>query len=288
MRQCVLLLSSYLYNSCLRTTGWVFRETVCHHWHSFLTAEQMVTKKDCFPMLLVSCWWGHLSNMKSLLGCDLVNVVDCKTQNKPFFYVFWFFTSFISSLFIALSLFTIYVALFVSPGFCPSAAVHHRSKLLLCPRHPCKSCHSKRSTNTRHTQDWYVSAHPPGATQPENVICFIYFVLFIYFLATAGTSGFNSPANTSRMSLNSSVQLPTTFPSIQLLGLEMLLHYFLGPEVVTTAAKHKVMLTLGESHHYKFLLVVHNVVVHTLALCCSDVTPVASVCILCSSVFLYK
>uniref|UniRef100_A0A671Z0L6 Replication timing regulatory factor 1 n=1 Tax=Sparus aurata TaxID=8175 RepID=A0A671Z0L6_SPAAU len=55
------------------------------------------------------------------------------------------------------------------------------------------------------------------------------------------------PANTSRMSLNSSVQMPTTFPSIQLLGLEMLLHYFLGPEVITTAAKNKLILSLGET-----------------------------------------
>uniref|UniRef100_A0A8C2XBS0 Replication timing regulatory factor 1 n=1 Tax=Cyclopterus lumpus TaxID=8103 RepID=A0A8C2XBS0_CYCLU len=60
------------------------------------------------------------------------------------------------------------------------------------------------------------------------------------------SAGFNSPANTSRMSLNSSVQIPSAFPSIQLLGLEMLLHYFLGPEVVATAAKKKLLLSLGE------------------------------------------
>uniref|UniRef100_A0A671Z0M2 Replication timing regulatory factor 1 n=1 Tax=Sparus aurata TaxID=8175 RepID=A0A671Z0M2_SPAAU len=56
-------------------------------------------------------------------------------------------------------------------------------------------------------------------------------------------------ANTSRMSLNSSVQMPTTFPSIQLLGLEMLLHYFLGPEVITTAAKNKLILSLEPLNH---------------------------------------
>uniref|UniRef100_A0A8D0AB96 Replication timing regulatory factor 1 n=1 Tax=Sander lucioperca TaxID=283035 RepID=A0A8D0AB96_SANLU len=55
------------------------------------------------------------------------------------------------------------------------------------------------------------------------------------------------PANTSRMSLNSSVQIPSTFPSIQLLGLEMLLHYFLGPEVLATAAKKKLTLSLGKN-----------------------------------------
>lgn len=48
------------------------------------------------------------------------------------------------------------------------------------------------------------------------------------------------------MSLNSSVQMATTFPSIQLLGLEMLLHYFLGPEVIAAAAKEKLSLSLGE------------------------------------------
>ncbi|XP_034418192.1 telomere-associated protein RIF1 isoform X2 [Cyclopterus lumpus] len=62
-------------------------------------------------------------------------------------------------------------------------------------------------------------------------------------------SGFNSPANTSRMSLNSSVQIPSAFPSIQLLGLEMLLHYFLGPEVVATAAKKKLLLSLEPLNH---------------------------------------
>ncbi|XP_044071560.1 telomere-associated protein RIF1 isoform X2 [Siniperca chuatsi] len=64
-----------------------------------------------------------------------------------------------------------------------------------------------------------------------------------------GTSGFNSSANTSRMSLNSSVQIPSTFPSIQLLGLEMLLHYFLGPEVIATAAKNKLILSLEPLNH---------------------------------------
>uniref|UniRef100_A0A3B4UTQ9 Replication timing regulatory factor 1 n=1 Tax=Seriola dumerili TaxID=41447 RepID=A0A3B4UTQ9_SERDU len=69
--------------------------------------------------------------------------------------------------------------------------------------------------------------------------------------ATPGTpkTGFNSSANTSRMSLNSSVQVPSTFPSIQLLGLEMLLHYFLGPEAVAAAAKRKLLLSLEPLNH---------------------------------------
>uniref|UniRef100_A0A3B4UU11 Replication timing regulatory factor 1 n=1 Tax=Seriola dumerili TaxID=41447 RepID=A0A3B4UU11_SERDU len=67
--------------------------------------------------------------------------------------------------------------------------------------------------------------------------------------ATPGAPGFNSSANTSRMSLNSSVQVPSTFPSIQLLGLEMLLHYFLGPEAVAAAAKRKLLLSLEPLNH---------------------------------------
>ncbi|XP_047456367.1 telomere-associated protein RIF1 isoform X2 [Mugil cephalus] len=60
--------------------------------------------------------------------------------------------------------------------------------------------------------------------------------------------GFNSPAGTPRMSLNSSIQV-SSFPSIQLLGLEMLLHYFQGPEVPATAAKNKLTLSLEPLHH---------------------------------------
>ncbi|KAL7384375.1 hypothetical protein ABVT39_000902 [Epinephelus coioides] len=63
------------------------------------------------------------------------------------------------------------------------------------------------------------------------------------------TPGFNSTANSSRLSLNSGVQVPTSFPSIQLLGLEMLLHYFLGPEVIAAAAKNKLVLSLEPLNH---------------------------------------
>ncbi|XP_028446635.1 telomere-associated protein RIF1 isoform X2 [Perca flavescens] len=67
--------------------------------------------------------------------------------------------------------------------------------------------------------------------------------------STSVLNSFSSPANTSRMNLNSSVQIPSTFPSIQLLGLEMLLHYFLGPEVLATAAKKKLPLSLEPLNH---------------------------------------
>uniref|UniRef100_A0A1A8N1P0 RAP1 interacting factor homolog n=1 Tax=Nothobranchius pienaari TaxID=704102 RepID=A0A1A8N1P0_9TELE len=57
---------------------------------------------------------------------------------------------------------------------------------------------------------------------------------------SAGSSSFNSPARSPWFSLNSSMQSSTNFSSIQLLGLEMLLHYFLGPEVVAVAAKNRL------------------------------------------------
>ncbi|XP_071339250.1 telomere-associated protein RIF1 isoform X2 [Trachinotus anak] len=64
-----------------------------------------------------------------------------------------------------------------------------------------------------------------------------------------GAPGFNSSANMSLMSLNSSVHVASAFPSIQLLGLEMLLHYFLGPEAVGAAAKRKLILSLEPLNH---------------------------------------
>uniref|UniRef100_A0A1A8P6J8 RAP1 interacting factor homolog n=1 Tax=Nothobranchius pienaari TaxID=704102 RepID=A0A1A8P6J8_9TELE len=66
---------------------------------------------------------------------------------------------------------------------------------------------------------------------------------------SAGSSSFNSPARSPWFSLNSSMQSSTNFSSIQLLGLEMLLHYFLGPEVVAVAAKNKLVLSLESLHH---------------------------------------
>uniref|UniRef100_A0A1A8FWX4 RAP1 interacting factor homolog n=3 Tax=Nothobranchius korthausae TaxID=1143690 RepID=A0A1A8FWX4_9TELE len=66
---------------------------------------------------------------------------------------------------------------------------------------------------------------------------------------SAGSSSFSSPARSSWFSLNSSMQSTTSFSSIQLLGLEMLLHYFLGPEVVAVAAKNKLVLSLEPLRH---------------------------------------
>ncbi|KAG7453450.1 telomere-associated protein RIF1 [Solea senegalensis] len=64
-----------------------------------------------------------------------------------------------------------------------------------------------------------------------------------------GTPAINSAGATPRMNLNSSIQVPSTYPSIQLLGLEMLFHYFLGPEVVAAAAKRKLTLSLEPLNH---------------------------------------
>uniref|UniRef100_A0A3P8UZE2 Replication timing regulatory factor 1 n=1 Tax=Cynoglossus semilaevis TaxID=244447 RepID=A0A3P8UZE2_CYNSE len=64
-----------------------------------------------------------------------------------------------------------------------------------------------------------------------------------------GTSNIPSASTTPRMALNSSVNVPSTFPSTQLLGLEMLLHYFLGPEAVAAAAKRRLTLSLEPLNH---------------------------------------
>ncbi|XP_030198856.1 telomere-associated protein RIF1 isoform X2 [Gadus morhua] len=66
---------------------------------------------------------------------------------------------------------------------------------------------------------------------------------------TGNPTCFNSPANTPRLNLSLSQQAGQSFPPIQLLGLEMLLHYFLGPEVVPAAARVNLQLTLEPLTH---------------------------------------
>lgn len=51
------------------------------------------------------------------------------------------------------------------------------------------------------------------------------------------------------MNLNSSMQATQSYRSIQLLGLEMLLHWLMGPEVTVTAAKENLQLSLGNLAH---------------------------------------
>ncbi|XP_035266543.1 telomere-associated protein RIF1 isoform X2 [Anguilla anguilla] len=65
----------------------------------------------------------------------------------------------------------------------------------------------------------------------------------------SGSHPFSSPASTPRLGLNSSSSAQPAYSSIQLLGLEMLLHYFLGSEVTAAAAKSKLQLNLEPLTH---------------------------------------
>ncbi|XP_054029546.1 telomere-associated protein RIF1 [Dryobates pubescens] len=59
----------------------------------------------------------------------------------------------------------------------------------------------------------------------------------------SGPYSFATPA-TPRMNLNSSTAGLVAIPSIQLLGIEMLLHFLMGPEVLDFAKQNKVVLSL--------------------------------------------
>ncbi|KAM6131561.1 telomere-associated protein RIF1 isoform 1-T1 [Phoenicopterus ruber ruber] len=59
----------------------------------------------------------------------------------------------------------------------------------------------------------------------------------------SGPYPFASPV-TPRMNLNSSTAGVVVIPSIQLLGIEMLLHFFMGPEVLDFAKQNKLVLSL--------------------------------------------
>ncbi|XP_056352564.1 telomere-associated protein RIF1 isoform X2 [Oenanthe melanoleuca] len=59
----------------------------------------------------------------------------------------------------------------------------------------------------------------------------------------SGPFPFVSPG-TPRMALNSSTAAVVQFPSIQLLGIEMLLHFLMGPQVVDFAKQNKLVLSL--------------------------------------------
>ncbi|KAI4876856.1 hypothetical protein NFI96_011089 [Prochilodus magdalenae] len=64
----------------------------------------------------------------------------------------------------------------------------------------------------------------------------------------SGVSSCSSPGSTSR-SFNSSMNVPQSYTSIQLLGLEMLLHYYLGSQATAAATKHKLQLSLEPLTH---------------------------------------
>ncbi|XP_069838795.1 telomere-associated protein RIF1 isoform X2 [Dendropsophus ebraccatus] len=63
-----------------------------------------------------------------------------------------------------------------------------------------------------------------------------------------GSFPFGSPA-TPKINLNSSLLATVAFPSVHLLGIEMMLHFLLGPEVETFAAQHKLVLSLEPLEH---------------------------------------
>ncbi|XP_070980084.1 telomere-associated protein RIF1-like [Oncorhynchus clarkii lewisi] len=64
-----------------------------------------------------------------------------------------------------------------------------------------------------------------------------------------GAPAFSSPTVMPRLNLNCSVVASQAYPSIQLLGLEMLLHYFMGSEVTAAAAKNQLTLSLEPLVH---------------------------------------
>nr|XP_045369035.1 telomere-associated protein RIF1 isoform X1 [Camelus bactrianus]XP_045369036.1 telomere-associated protein RIF1 isoform X1 [Camelus bactrianus]XP_045369037.1 telomere-associated protein RIF1 isoform X1 [Camelus bactrianus] len=63
-----------------------------------------------------------------------------------------------------------------------------------------------------------------------------------------GASPYGAPV-TPRMNLSSNFGGMATIPSIQLLGLEMLLHFLLGPEVLSFAKQNKLILSLEPLEH---------------------------------------
>ncbi|XP_053327182.1 telomere-associated protein RIF1 [Spea bombifrons] len=63
-----------------------------------------------------------------------------------------------------------------------------------------------------------------------------------------GPLPFGSPT-TPKNSMNSSVLVSVAFPSIHLLGVEMILHFLLGPEVTQFANQHKLVLSLEPLQH---------------------------------------
>ncbi|XP_026127453.1 telomere-associated protein RIF1-like isoform X2 [Carassius auratus] len=68
----------------------------------------------------------------------------------------------------------------------------------------------------------------------------------------SGIPSCSTPSTTPRMNLNSSVQAAQSYRSIQLLGLEMLLHWLEGPEVTVTAARENLQLSLEPLTHPLF------------------------------------
>lgn len=79
----------------------------------------------------------------------------------------------------------------------------------------------------------------------KNTLHIYFFKLNASSVCTPGIPSCSTPSTTPRMNLNSSVQVAQSYCSIQLLGLEMLLHWLVGPEVTDTAARENLQLSLG-------------------------------------------
>uniref|UniRef100_A0A8C3M1N7 Replication timing regulatory factor 1 n=1 Tax=Chrysolophus pictus TaxID=9089 RepID=A0A8C3M1N7_CHRPC len=76
-----------------------------------------------------------------------------------------------------------------------------------------------------------------------------YKATFLFLISPSlGPYPFASPA-TPRMNLNSSTAGLVAIPSIQLLGIEMLLHFLMGPEVLDFAKRNKLVLSLEPLQH---------------------------------------
>uniref|UniRef100_A0AAY4C421 Telomere-associated protein Rif1 N-terminal domain-containing protein n=1 Tax=Denticeps clupeoides TaxID=299321 RepID=A0AAY4C421_9TELE len=88
-----------------------------------------------------------------------------------------------------------------------------------------------------------------STTVYDHELAFEDFLVFLMLLKLSGIPACNSPAATPRINLNCSVQSASSFPSIQLLGLEMVLHYLLGAQVATAAAQAGITLSLEPLAH---------------------------------------
>uniref|UniRef100_A0A8C6JUA9 Uncharacterized protein n=1 Tax=Melopsittacus undulatus TaxID=13146 RepID=A0A8C6JUA9_MELUD len=71
----------------------------------------------------------------------------------------------------------------------------------------------------------------------------VFVTTLLFFFTHIGPYPFASPA-TPRMNLNSSTAGLVVIPSIQLLGIEMLLHFLMGPKVLDFAKQNKLVLSL--------------------------------------------
>uniref|UniRef100_A0A667GLL1 Telomere-associated protein RIF1 n=1 Tax=Lynx canadensis TaxID=61383 RepID=A0A667GLL1_LYNCA len=87
-----------------------------------------------------------------------------------------------------------------------------------------------------------------GAPMIKKIAFIAWKSLIDNFALNPGASPYGTPV-TPRMNLSSNFGGMATIPSIQLLGLEMLLHFLLGPEVLSFAKQNKLVLSLEPLEH---------------------------------------